>query len=80
MKSDYITVNILDMIDAIGEDALISILSDFSCPKNLEIETFIKNKAIEFAKKKPSITYFVIDNHSGDILSVFGSLAGSCGS
>ena len=71
MKSDYITVNILDMIDAIGEDALISILSDFSCPKNLEIETFIKNKAIEFAKRKLSITYFVIDNHSGDILSVF---------
>jgi hypothetical protein len=40
MKSDYITVNILDMIDAIGEDALISILSDFSYPKNLEIENF----------------------------------------
>ena len=30
--SDYSTVNILDMIEAIGEDALRGILSDFYCP------------------------------------------------
>lgn len=69
--NDYSTVNILDMIDAIGEDALSGILSDFSCPKNPEIETFVKNKAIDFAKRKISITYLVIDDESGEILSIF---------
>ena len=59
------------MIDAIGEDALVEILSDFSCPKNQEIESFVRNKAIDFAKRKISITYLVIDNDSGEILSIF---------
>lgn len=68
--NDYCTVNILDMIEAIGEDALVGILSDFSCPLNPEIETFVKKNAIDFAKKKISITYLVLDN-AGDILSIF---------
>ena len=31
--SSYQTINIFDMIDAIGEDNVKEILSDFSCPK-----------------------------------------------
>ena len=69
--NDYSAVNILDMIDAIGEDALTSILSNFSCPKNQEIEAFVKNNAIDFAKKKISITYLVIDDRSAEIISIF---------
>ena len=38
----YEAVNILDMLNAIGEDAVKNILSDFSCPKNFEIESFVK--------------------------------------
>jgi hypothetical protein len=37
-------VNILDMVNAIGEDTVQRILSDFSCQKNSEIET------VEFSK------------------------------
>ena len=69
--NEYSTVNILDMINAIGEDALTGILSDFSCPKNQEIELFVRNKAIDFAKRKISITYFIVDNSSGEIVSIF---------
>lgn len=69
--SEYSTVNILDMINAIGEDALTDILSDFLCPKNQEIESFVRNKAIDFAKRKISITYFVINNSNGEIISIF---------
>lgn len=36
----YEVVNILDILNAIGEDAVKNILSDFLCPKNLEILTF----------------------------------------
>lgn len=34
----YTVVNILDMLEAIGEENLSAILSDFSCPINKEIE------------------------------------------
>lgn len=62
--SSFESVNILDMIEAIGEEELQLILSDFSCPKNQEIEHFVRKNAIEFAKRKMSITYLVIDEES----------------
>lgn len=64
------TVNILDMIGAIGETKLEQCLSDFSCPINPEIEQFVINNAIEFAKKKISVTYFIV-NEFGKIAAVF---------
>lgn len=67
----YSTVNILDMIDAIGEDEVKRILSDFSCPKNVEIEDFVKNKAVDFAKRKISVTYLVMNNETGAVISIF---------
>lgn len=59
--SGYTVINILDMLETVGEDELSSILSDFSCPRNPEIEHFIHNNAIEFAKRKMSITHLVFD-------------------
>ena len=56
--SNFTSVNILDMINAIGEEELQLILSDFSCPMNHEIEEFVRKNAIEFAKRKtPVITW-----------------------
>lgn len=66
----YEAVNILDMLNAIGEDAVKNILSDFSCPKNFEIESFVKQNALEFAKRKMSITYLVIDEE-GQLAAIF---------
>lgn len=60
--SSYAVINILDFMDAIGEDSLRAVLSEFSCPKNLEIQQFMQKNAIEFAKKKTSITYLLVDN------------------
>ncbi len=62
--SNFTSVNILDMINAIGEEELQLILSDFSCSKNHEIEEFVRKNAIEFAKRKMSITYLVVDGES----------------
>ena len=56
------TINILDLVETIGEDEVRHILSDFSCLKNIEIENFVKQSAIEFAKRKMSITYLVVDD------------------
>ncbi len=66
----YKAVNILDMIEIVGEDNVQSILSDFSCPKNDEIENFIRKNAIDFAKKKMSITHLVMDE-KGQLAAIF---------
>jgi len=59
--NNYQHFNILDLIDIFGESAVKEILSGFSCPKNPEIENFLLKNAIEFAKRKMSITYLVFD-------------------
>ena len=38
------------------------VLSEFSCPKNMEIQEFMRKNAIEFAKRKTSITYLFVDD------------------
>lgn len=58
--NDCIAVNILDMLKAIGEEKMMKLLSDFSCPLNAEVEDFVRNKSIDFAKRKLSITYLVM--------------------
>ena len=54
--------NILDMLDSIGEERVKAVLSDFACPKNNEIEDFLHKNAIEFAKRKMSVTYLVFND------------------
>ena len=68
--NQFEAVNILDMVKAVGEDAVKAFLSDFSCPKNMEIECFVKQNALEFAKRKMSITYLVIDEN-GSLVAIF---------
>ena len=63
--------NVLDIMDYEGEEELELILSEFICQKNDEIQTFLKDKAIEFAKKKLSITYLVTGGETGDLLGYF---------
>lgn len=66
----YTIINILDMIDAIGENEVNRILSDFSCPINNEIENFAKKNAVDFAKRKMSVTHLVL-NEDGDLMAIF---------
>lgn len=56
MANKYFVVNIRAYLDKekptyIGEDKLNEILSDFSCPKNPDVENFLLRNAIEFTKK-----------------------------
>ena len=66
----YDVYNIYDMIDTIGEEELQSLLSEFSCPKNAEIESFVRYKAIDLAKRKAAITYLIMDCN-GSIAGMF---------
>lgn len=67
---EYTVANILDLLETVGEDEVKDALSDFSCPQNKEIENFIHNNAIEFAKRKMSITHLVFAE-DGQILAYF---------
>lgn len=63
--------NILDLIREDGEDRVAADLSSFSCAANIDIQNFLQLKAIDFAKKRISITYLVLNEETGDILGYF---------
>ena len=57
--------NILEILDKAGEERLKPFLETFPSSINLAIENFIRNKAIDFARRKLSITYLVNDLEGG---------------
>lgn len=56
-------VNLKLMVEELGEDRVKPILSNFSCPANADVENFLKNKAIEFAKQGLSQTHLVFASY-----------------
>lgn len=57
--------------EELGEDELNEILSEFSCPKNSDVEKFLKKSAIEFTKKNQSVTYLVFSNNTAELVGYF---------
>ena len=64
-------INILDLIEIMGEDNVKRILSVFDCKKNQEIEDFVRNNAIDFANRKISITYLFIDKDIEKVYAIY---------
>lgn len=76
MSEQYFTVNIRAYLDKneltyIGEESLYDLLSDFSCPKNPDVEYFLSHNAIEFTKKDQSVTYLVFDAEDASLVGYF---------
>ena len=75
MYKDVQVYNIQDYLsiseDGFGEKELEDLLSEFSCIKNPDVERFLKNNAIEFAKKHQSVTYLVFSNLDAELLGYF---------
>ena len=59
---NYIVMNLLEMLDTYGEEGLESFLSNFTCPLNQDVEAFIRDKAIDFAKQRVAMTYLVFSD------------------
>ena len=60
--------NILDIIETPdgklipdGVSFAQRLIDSFHCAKNIEIENFLKHSAIDFARKRQAVTYFIID-------------------
>ena len=52
------------MLEEGGREAVSTLLQSFSCPLNCEIENFVARNAIEFALRKISVTYFVLNSQN----------------
>lgn len=63
-------INLKDMISEIGEKEVKSILSDFSCPLNADVEHFLKHTAIEFAKQGIASTYLIMASYQNKYVLV----------
>lgn len=62
----YNIVQLNDMIDELGEEKCRHILSQYSCPPNLDVEHFLtKRAAIDFAKQGITRTYLVFSPING---------------
>lgn len=74
-KNKYRIINIRRYIGnenpELGEDELLQILSEFSCPLNPDVERFLKHSSIEFTKKNQSVTYLVFSVVDGRLLGYF---------
>lgn len=57
--------------EKVGEPELLRMISDFSCPKNPDVEHFLKESAVDFTKKNQSVTYLVLDMEDGALLGYF---------
>lgn len=55
----YTQINIAEISEVMGEEYLQSIISDFSCPLNKDVELFLNKNAIEFAKQGLAATHLV---------------------
>ena len=62
--NNFIVLNIREYLEnedkRLGEDTLVQLLSEFSCPLNPDVERFLKQQAIEFAKKTSSSYIYCI--------------------
>lgn len=76
INDKFFYINIRDYLalgndNEAGEPMLDRVLSGFSCPKNPDVERFLKKSAVEFAKKNQSVTYLVFSVKCKELLGYF---------
>lgn len=74
MDKDIEVINLREYLssnDGPGEGRLQVILSEFLCPKNLDVERFLRQQAVDFTQKNQSVTYLVTTGDDGIVLGYF---------
>lgn len=67
-KQKLIEINLKDFIAEFKEEYVMSYLNEFDCVYNEDINYFLKEKAIEFAKRKFASTYLVFSKKNDEML------------
>ena len=57
--TEFQKISLIDALNESGESAVCEVLSSFSSPKNKDIEFFLKNTAVQFAKQNRSPTTLI---------------------
>lgn len=76
INDKFMVINIREYLalgndEEVGEPALVRLFSDFSCPKNLDVERFLKKNSIAFTKKNQSVTYLIFSVEDGGLVGYF---------
>lgn len=66
----FVQVKLTDMLEELGEEKTNSILSSFSCPLNADVEQFLHNKAISFARMGIAATHLVFASYKDEVVLV----------
>ena len=66
----YSIANLKEMIATLGEEKVKTILSDFSCPLNADVERFLKASAVPFAIQGIAATYLVFTSYKGEVVLI----------
>ena len=67
----YSVFRIDDVANRRGEDFLNRIVSAFSCVKNKEVDEFLFRNALDFSRRKMSITHLVFSDETGLFVGYF---------
>ena len=63
----YRTISLYDLqMQKVGKDVIQKILSDFSCPKNPDVEYFVHRKAYDFERVGMARTYLIYAYPKGE--------------
>ena len=74
MSDRYYHLNIREYLEQNNPEdikALQGFISDFTCPRNPDVERFLKNSAVEFTKKSQSVMYLVFSSEDEEKLLTF---------
>ena len=70
-KDNFACLSIPELSNSISYDDMQNKFNNFVCSKNLEIENFLHENAIEFAKKNQAISHIILDTSSEDVIAYF---------
>ncbi len=69
VSSKLVELNLLDIIDEIGENNAKEMLQQYEYPQNQDVQTFLRFKAVEFAKQGIAQThlFFSVLDYAGEV-------------
>lgn len=71
MTSKKTILRIDQVLSLIPEEEFTQMLDEFRCPRNHDIERFLTESALEFTRKKVSITYLVFGDTIDELLGFY---------
>ena len=69
----YRVVSIWDSLEGKESDRyeLMETIADFTCPRNPDVERFLKTSAVDFTRKSQSVTYLALSNEDSELVGYF---------